>query len=1196
MIGGRVLVAPALVLAALLALGVAISTADPGASVSAKVDPRVEQQIEANGATTFWVVMRERADTSAAPTIQDRPARGRFVFERLKAVADQSQSGLRGLLKRRGVPFKPFFIANVIEVKAGESVLREIAAQPEVSEILADRVYEIPKPDPDEGEPTVNGVEWNIDRIHAPQVWSTFNDRGENIVIASIDTGAQYNHPALVAQYRGNLGGGNFDHNYNWFDPSRVCGNPSLVPCDNNQHGTHTMGTMVGDDGANQFGVAPRARWITAKGCESNYCSLSALLASGQWILAPTDLAGQNPRPDLRPNIVNNSWGGGSGDQWYQQVVSQWGASGIFPVFSNGNDGPSCFSSGSPGDYPSTYSAGAFDINDQIASFSSLGPSEFGGEIKPNIAAPGVSVRSSVPNNSYGVLSGTSMAAPHVAGTVALMWSKSPVLVDDINSTRAILDDTATDVSALACGGTADDNNIFGEGRLDAFAAVDQSPGGPNPGTLQGTVTNASSGAPISGATVRVTGPVTRTTTTNPSGQYSFRLPDGSYDVTASAFGFAAQTATGVAIAAGQVTTQGFALSAAPSHPVSGVVRDNLGNPVANASVTILNTPITPATTSSSGAYSFASVPEGQYDVRSEGGRCTDPQTQQLVVNGNETLNFSLPRRSDGFGYFCGLVTPSYIEAAEVVPLSGDDSTTQVSMPFPFPFYGKLYSTAYLSINGNINFLSRNGAYSNSGLPSTFTPNAAIYANWDDLYVDSQSSVRIDTLGSSPDRRFVIEWRNIRPLSDSTRRYDFEIVLYENGRILMQYRNIDNDAREQGNSVTVGIENEAGTVGFQYSLNEAVLSNSTAIEFRSPPAAFLEGHITDANDGLPLQGGRVSAFQGSTLKRQAISDSTGFYRTQVPLGNYGIQIDRPPNYEVAKQGMSFTVPDVFVTRDYALKTARAETSPSALTMIVPQDQTRHRTLTLNNTGSLSMSWTASDSSGSGFDAPWLVQTPAAGTVAIGGSQTVDVTVDTAGLQPGIYGANIFIDSNSGRKPRLTIPVSLVVPSYYQAVNAGDGIFVDGEGDTWSPDQAYGAGSFGFIGKSKVVSTTADITGTDEDTLYRFTREEMLEYRFDNLPAGVYELDLRFAEISGKPPGKRQFDVIAENQYVLPAHDISLAVGKNAADKEIFYMQVTDGALNLRFVPRKGYGSPTISAVRVRNRPDRGVSSAGPWGF
>ena len=153
-------------------------------------------------------------------------------------------------------------------------------------------------------------MEWGVDRINAPQVWSTYNDRGENIVVGNVDTGVLYTHGALVAKYRGNHGGGNFDHNYNWWDPSQCARRGT--PCDNNGHGTHTMGTMVGDDGdpgTNQIGVAPHAKWIAAKGCETNSCSTSALLSSGQFMLAPTDLNGQNPQPNLRPDIVNNSWG-----------------------------------------------------------------------------------------------------------------------------------------------------------------------------------------------------------------------------------------------------------------------------------------------------------------------------------------------------------------------------------------------------------------------------------------------------------------------------------------------------------------------------------------------------------------------------------------------------------------------------------------------------------------------------------------------------------------------------------------------------------------------------------------------------------------------------------------------------------------------------------------------------------------------
>ena len=159
---------------------------------------------------------------------------------------------------------------------------------------------------------------------------------------------------------------------------------------------------------------------------------------------------------------MNNSWGGGPGDPFYQATVQAWVAAGIFPAFANGNAGPSCGSAGSPGDYPESYAVGAYDIGNFIAFFSSRGPSGLDGGIKPNISAPGVDVRSSVPGNGYAIFSGTSMATPHVAGSVALLWSGAPTLVGDIAGTRAILDQTAIDTSDLGCGGAPENNNAYG--------------------------------------------------------------------------------------------------------------------------------------------------------------------------------------------------------------------------------------------------------------------------------------------------------------------------------------------------------------------------------------------------------------------------------------------------------------------------------------------------------------------------------------------------------------------------------------------------------------------------------------------------------------------------------------------------------------------------------------------------------------
>ena len=442
------------------------------------VDPRVQRAVQSGGTATYWVILRERADLSGASAIGDRNTRGWFVYQRLTQTAASSQRGIRALLAKQAARFQSFWIINAIRVTSGAATLSILASRPEVASIVPAWKARIESPQHSRGSAAVATVEWNIERIRAPEVWSTYNDRGQGITIATIDTGVQWNHPALIKQYRGlcTFQCLTVNHNYNWFDPSHVC--PQPAPCDNVGHGTHVMGINVGDDrGSNQIGVAPRAYWIAAKGCESNSCSDSALMASGQWMLAPTDLNNQNPRPDRRPDVVGNPWTGPPGDPFYRAIVQAWVSSGIFPVFRVGSSGPGCATAGSPADYPESYAVGAFDMNNSIASFSSRGPSAFGGIIKPNIAAPGVNIRSSVPSNQYAIFTGTSMATAHVPGAVALIWAGAPAFRRDISGTRAILDQTAIDVSDLTCGGTPGNNNVWGEGRLDAFAAVTKAKG-----------------------------------------------------------------------------------------------------------------------------------------------------------------------------------------------------------------------------------------------------------------------------------------------------------------------------------------------------------------------------------------------------------------------------------------------------------------------------------------------------------------------------------------------------------------------------------------------------------------------------------------------------------------------------------------------------------------------------------------------
>ncbi|MFK3984996.1 S8 family serine peptidase [Micromonospora sp. NPDC050397] len=612
------------------------------AGPAAPVSPQVLTELSTKGGASFVVYLRERAQLGAAAKVRDADARAGQVYQQLTGTATRTQRGLLGELTKRKAPHQAFWIANAVQVQGDKALLDTIAARPEVERIEPVRTYKLVEPKSSKAAPQdVTGVGWGVANIGAPQVWSEYADRGEGVVIANIDSGVQFDHPALVNSYRGNLGDGTFDHNYNWFDPAGVC--PTQAPCDNSGHGSHTMGTMVGDDGAgNQIGVAPGARWMAAKGCESASCSSESLMAAGQWILAPTDLNGENPRPDLRPDIVNNSWGGGQNDLWYQQTIAAWRAAGIFPTFSAGNSGElGCGTANSPGDNPEAYAVGAYDAENNIAEFSSRGSSLVDGQPKPNIAAPGVDILSSVPGNEYGYSSGTSMAAPHLSGAVALVWSAAPLLRGDIAGTEALLDRTAVDVESLGCGGTTADNNNFGEGRLDVFKAVEAAPRGPVT-TITGTVAVLGTREPIANATVAVNG---RTARTDQFGRYTLPVVDGTYRAAVEAYGFTGQTAT--VIAAGDPVTLDFALVARPTVTLSGKVTDGSGQgwPL-YARVEVAGRPGGPVFTDpTSGRYSVTVPSGGTYRLTTTavatGYRAVS--TDVTVANRAKTANITVP-------------------------------------------------------------------------------------------------------------------------------------------------------------------------------------------------------------------------------------------------------------------------------------------------------------------------------------------------------------------------------------------------------------------------------------------------------------------------------------------------------------------------------------------------------------------------
>lgn len=449
----------------LILLFVASVSAAPGTDY--KIDSSLMNALtsDANATQPFFVVFGARPRLQTAYAMTDMNARGRFVVGSLQAVANASQNGVRGYLQAKGITFTPFWIENKIYVPNGTLELaRALADRPEVVAILPELIYTIPN---DQRTSTIStqAIQWNISKIRADQVWST--SQGSGTVASSIDTGVQYDHPALVNQYRGNTGSG-FSHTGNFFDATGDCGG---AVCDTDGHGTHTMGIVVGYDGSNHIGVAPAAKWISCKACTNGRCKSSALATCAQWTMDPFGTGTGSGRP----HVVNNSWGGNGGNLWYSSYVQNWTAAGIFPAFSIGNDGPSCNTADSPGDYQQSVGAGATDINDVIAGFSSRGPSAFGG-IKPDLVAPGVNIVSSYKGSTYATLSGTSMSSPHIAGTVALLWSALPSFVGNVSSTERLLtSNTAVLVTSQTCGGIpagASPNNTYGAGRVDAYAAL----------------------------------------------------------------------------------------------------------------------------------------------------------------------------------------------------------------------------------------------------------------------------------------------------------------------------------------------------------------------------------------------------------------------------------------------------------------------------------------------------------------------------------------------------------------------------------------------------------------------------------------------------------------------------------------------------------------------------------------------------
>ncbi|HEU5129102.1 MAG TPA: S8 family serine peptidase [Glycomyces sp.] len=548
---------------------------DAAVPMEQKADPDLLARIDAEGEAEIWVQFHGGPDYSAAFSAETKAEKGAAAVEAAMAFAESSQADLTAALEREGVAYESYWASSAVKVTGDIELLETITAFEQVAEVVdAPQIEPVEPVAPTEADAAPASAEWGVADINAPEVWDQLGVTGEGVVIASIDSGVEYDHPALVEQYRGNNGDGTFTHDYNFYDVEGICGG---TPCDisNSGHGTHTVGTMVGDDGgANRIGVAPGAEWIAV-----NYygSSMESVLLAGQWVAAPTDSQGEHPDPSKAPDIVNNSWGRDStsdDDPYYRDIVELWHAAGIIPVFAAGNSGPACATGIAPGSYADVIAVGAYAADGTISSGSSRGATG-DGRVKPDVSAPGVRIHSAMPGGTYGLMSGTSMAAPHAAGAIALMIAAEPAFRGDYGLVYEMLTGSARYTEDDQCGGTDEANNVYGHGRIDALAAIQALPEGDS-GSIAGTVTDPD-GAPLEGAALVFEGAFDRTATTGADGAYTvpFALT-GQHSVTVTKFGYEAATGT-VTVAADQTAVFDAVMTPLATVEVTGTVVDGSG-------------------------------------------------------------------------------------------------------------------------------------------------------------------------------------------------------------------------------------------------------------------------------------------------------------------------------------------------------------------------------------------------------------------------------------------------------------------------------------------------------------------------------------------------------------------------------------------------------------------------------------------
>lgn len=979
------------------------NAAQIGRGSAATVAPRIERALLGGGKQDFTIELRDKADLSAAPSLPWN-ARGRHVVERLQATAEQSQPRVRDLLARRGLTFHSYWINNSIIVEDGDLAdLRAITAVPGIARIGDVPKMDLIKPSPGHA-PTAKGTDDptlapNIAWIGADQAWAD-GTTGDGIVVGIIDDGVSYTHEALRRQYRGTQPNGGAVHDYNWRSPIGSDPEPRSVI----GHGTHVTGTVVGDNGADgdarrRTGVAPGAKWIGCLGLPMDGSEF-ALPECGQFMLAPTTVTGDNPNPDLRPHVVNNSWGrtmqcDGTADDFYRAIVDAWVAAGIFPVFSAGNSSgcgltePAGLSTvSSPAALPAAFAVGSTGNHDgQYAVHSLWGPSAESSPglptlpdhrgyptMKPQVVAPGVDIVSTMGETSdYEPMTGTSMSAPHITGLVALMLQAGECLIGDYATVGTMLMQTARPID-YASGGTPPPgpNNLpnyaTGWGEIDAPAAVAAAAAAcGDQGFLRGTVTDMR-GAPIQGATVEVFVDANvriYQTTTDAAGNYVRRLPvlgAPGYTVRASRYGFLPNTEAGVLIGDAATTRHDIQLADAAIHKISGRVTDaSTGWPL-HAYVAVGGRPEASVWTDpATGTYSVR-LAEGnayRFDVHSDVPGYL-PQSRDLpALAGGGTQDFALD---------ADLVTcaaPGYAYAGTLLQEGFDTGT--------LPSGWNATSLGHGWQFGNTLDLWTPGVrITDHGPIAIVNEELAPVDPWENDDSDDNLLLPAQNLAGSTNP--VLRYASFLYANEGLTRVEASTDGGATWSVLSRPTPVDYLAPWRQESVSLaGLavddlrlrfhSNDGSSPGDQrYGIAWAI-DDVQVVTGCTPPAdgGLVLGHVRDANTGAPLNGALVNVAGGG----QAISGSSidgnigdGAFAVYAPAGNAVLAATPgtlPTGYGSAS--LNIVVPDGGnVTGNLALPAGRLRVLPLRPSVTVELGQTASTQFTTSNTGTLALNY------------------------------------------------------------------------------------------------------------------------------------------------------------------------------------------------------------------------------------------------